>query len=108
MLWNFRTIHAVSPSSSSKKAKHAGSYNYLMTDVESTAEYDEETPFNKDVTGMKVAVRHFSPQVYRDKEVWLTIFQVNKVQNPPRGSQKSMRVTCWSLYELADTITMSE
>lgn len=69
-----------------------------MADIESSAEDVFEIPFDDKVTEEKVAARSFGPRIYRRNKVYLTIVQIDHVQNPLRVvSQKHKNDSLGSL-----------
>lgn len=80
-----RETRAVSASAGRKPAFSAGALSSVMADDERSREDVAEVHTDDDVAGKQVAVRSLDPQTYRREEAWITIFPVDKDQNPLRA-----------------------
>lgn len=82
-VWDSRAIRAMCFAASPQRAASAASNASVMVRRrESTAEDVVQVPFEDYVTGKKIAVRPFYSQIYRREELWLLVFQVEKMRNP--------------------------
>lgn len=92
-------MRTVSVSARPKLASCVGPHSSVVADVESSPEVVVTVPIDNVVARKEVAVRAFGPQTYRCGKVWLTIFQVDEVQNPVCPFRRSLGTTCWNIHE---------
>lgn len=69
-------------------ASSAGLHFYDVADVENSLEDAVEVHVDDDAVGSKVADRPLDQQIYRRKNVWLTVLQVDKVQSSLRAASQ--------------------
>lgn len=72
----------VSLSASLDPACFAAQHSFVVTGVESSADNVVEVSIDRDAAERGVAARHSDSQTCKRQEVRITIFLVNKVQNP--------------------------
>lgn len=71
----------MSPSASYKPASAASPHTSVSACVQSKAEKVVRVFTDAGVTGKKVTVCTFDPQKYKREEFWLTLLQLNEVEN---------------------------
>lgn len=65
----------------SKLTFSAGSYFIVVTDVHSRPTDVDEHPIDSGIARKKVAVCPLHPQIYKRKNVWITVFPIDEVQS---------------------------
>lgn len=87
--WDSRAMRPVSASAGRKPASSAGLHFPIVAAVDSGPKDVVQPPIDNDVAETEVAARPFDRQTYKSEKVWLTTFQVGRVQNHLRAiSQK--------------------
>lgn len=74
-------MRAVARSIGSRPASSLGFYSSRMAAAESDAKVVFEVSINSTTNRKEVAVHGFDPPSYSREEVWLTIFEVDEVEN---------------------------
>lgn len=76
---NSRPVRSVSPWPDTGMETSTTSHFFVVKNVESSSREVPGAPINDEVARGNINVRPFDSQVYRQKEVWLTIFRVSSV-----------------------------
>lgn len=70
---------------SSKPSSFVDPHLFVVADVKSSAKDVVELSADDQITGKDFITGPFDLQTYASENVWLTIFQINKVQKPLRA-----------------------